>query len=161
MKSKALFIFIFTSSFLIGNPRNPIEVSTNISVEVVKPIEIVSKTNIYHSVFRGVSKEINGRFNLEIKASPGQILRFRYDREIYLVNANGGQRIKMGIDYVLGNVFETNGVGSSGELENRVQVQSPAYGYKRVYETPYKIELTGTETEGNYQGVVNVQIDYI
>lgn len=161
MESKALFIFIFTSSFLIGNPRNPIEVSTNISVEIVKPIEIVSKTNIYHSVFRGVSKEINGSFNLEIKASPGQILRFRYDREIYLVNASGGQRIKMDIDYVLGNVFATNGMGSSGALENRVQIQSPAYGYKRVYETPYKIELTGTETEGNYQGVVNVQIDYI
>ena len=63
MRSKGLFIFIFTSSFLMGNPKNPIEVSTNISVEVVKPIEIVSKTNIYHSVFRGGSKEINGSFN--------------------------------------------------------------------------------------------------
>lgn len=161
MRSKGLFIFIFTSSFLMGNPKNPIEVSTNISVEVVKPIEIVSKTNIYHTVFKGISKEVNGKFNLEIKASPEQTLRFRYDREIYLVNTNGGHRIKMGIDYVLGNVFATNGVGSSGELENRVQVRSPAYGYKRVYETPYKIELTGTEMQGNYQGVVNIQIDYI
>ena len=161
MRSKGLFIFIFTSSFLIGNPKNPIEVSTNISVEVVKPIEIVSKTNIYHSVFRGVSKEINGNFNLEIKASPGQILRFRYDREVELINNKGGQSIKMDVGYVLGNVFATNGTNGAGSIENRVQVVSPAYGYRRVYETPYKIELTGAEEQGNYQGTINIGIDYI
>ena len=158
---KALLMFIFTSSFLIGNPRNPIEVSTNISVEVVKPIEIISKTNIYHSVFKGVSKEINGSYNLEIKASPGQTLRLKYDREVELVNSNGGEIIKMDIDYVLGNVYATNGTGGAGKLENRVQVKSPDYGYKRTYETPYRIELKGTESQGNYQGVINIQIDYI
>ena len=161
MNSKMLFIYMITSSFSIGSPRDPIEVLTNISVEVVKPIEIISKTNIYHSIFKGVSKGINGSFNLEVKASSGHSLRVGYEREVKLINEKGGQSIKMNVDYIIGSVFATNGIGASGGLENRVEVRAPAYGYRKIYEIPYKIDLTGAEDEGNYRGIINIQIDYM
>lgn len=154
MGSKIFLIFIFTSSFLIGNPNNPIEITSKISVDVVKPIEILYKRNIYHSVIKGMSKDINDFLELEIKASPNQKLIFSYNYTIPLINESGAT-INMSLGYLSGADYGTTAIG-----RNSYRISSPPYGTTRVYHIPYGINIRGSELSGKYQGIIDITINY-
>ena len=147
MCRKFCILFIFTNLMLLGNPHNPVERSTLISVEVVKPIEIVHKTNVFHSVIRGIPKRIEDTFEIEVKASPNQEIEITYDRIVALADKTG-RTIDMTTDYLEGATIGTL-AGTRGS-RNTYRIDSPAYGSTRVYRVPYSIELTGREAAGDY-----------
>lgn len=147
MCRKFCILFIFTNLMLLGNPHNPVEMSTTISVEVVRPIEIVHKNNIFHSAIRGVSKRIEDSFEIEVKASPNQEIEVSYDRIVPLTDKTG-RTIDMTTDYLEGATIGTL-AGTRGS-RNTYRIDSPAYGSTRVYRVPYSIELTGREAAGDY-----------
>ncbi len=157
MCRKFCILFIFTNLMLLGNPRNPVEMSTTISVEVVKPIEIVHKNNIFHSVVKGVSKRIEDSFEIEVKASPNQEIEITYDRIVALAD-KAGRTIDMTTDYLEGATLGT--LGATRGSRNTYRIDSPEYGNTRVYNIPYSIELTGREVAGDYQGIVDITIKY-
>lgn len=158
MCRKFCILFIFTNLMLLGNPHNPVERSTLISVEVVKPIEIVHKTNVFHSVIRGIPKRIEDTFEIEVKASPNQEIEVIYDSLIALTDKRG-RTIDMTMDYLEGAIVGTL-LGAGRGIRNRYRIESPEYGNTRVYRVPYIIELTGSEEAGDYQGVINIEIKY-
>lgn len=157
MCRKFCILFIFTNLMLLGNPHNPVERSTLISVEVVKPIEIVHKTNVFHSVIRGIPKRIEDTFEIEVKASPNQEIEIIYDYLVALTDKRG-RTIDMTMDYLEGAIVGT--LGATRGTRNRYRIESPEYGNTRVYRVPYMIELTGREEAGDYQGVINIEIKY-
>lgn len=157
MCRKFCILFIFTNLMLLGNPHNPVERSTTISVEVVKPIEIIHKTNVFHSVIKGVSKRIEDGFEIEVKASPNQEIEVIYDYMVALTDKRG-RTIDMTMDYLEGATLGT--LGASRGTRNKYRIGSPEYGNTRVYRVPYIIELTGREETGDYRGVINIEIRY-
>lgn len=157
MCRKFCILFMFTNLMLLGNPHNPVERSTLISVEVVKPIEIVHKTNVFHSVIRGIPKTIEDTFEIEVKASPNQEIEVIYDYMVALTDKRG-RTIDMTTVYLEGATSGT--LGATRGTRNRYRIESPTYGNTRVYRVPYRIELTGREEAGDYRGVVNIEIRY-
>lgn len=156
MFHKFCILFILTDLMCLGNPRNPVNISTNIEVEVVKPIEILFNTkSIYHSVFKNYSGTISNEIEIEVKASQNQIIVFSYESHIPL---NDGRGNKIYIEWSHPRESFAGRPVGVGVREDAARHDS----LKKMYHIPYTIYLTPANTwmPGTYRGVANFTINY-
>lgn len=156
MFHKFCILFILTDLMCLGNPRNPVNISTNIEVEVVKPIEILFNTkSIYHSVFKNYSGTISNEIEIEVKASQNQIIVISHESHTPLID-DSGNKIYIEWSHPRGSFAGTANV--YGVIADAVRHDS----LKKMYYIPYTIYLTPANTwmPGTYRGVANFTINY-
>ena len=156
MFHKFCILFILTDLMCLGNPRNPVNISTNIEVEVVKPIEILFNTkSIYHSVFKNYSGIISNEIEIEVKASQNQIILFSYENPTPLTDGRGN---KIYIEWSRPRESFAGKPVAEGIREDAIRHDS----LKKMYHIPYIIYLTPANTwmPGTYRGVANFTINY-
>lgn len=155
-KKKILFSisFFLLSILILANPNTPVIGTGKIDVEVVKPIEILLHSNIYHSVFKGVSQKILGNFFLEIKTSPNALLLVQYDKQILLSNKDNNS-----IPLILKDIV--NSISSDNTSDKKaVIIKNSANTLKQKWYIPYEIILNGNENIGIYDGIISITIQY-
>ena len=147
-------INIFIKTSLFCDPNTPISGSSQISIDVVKPIEILFNSNIYHSIFKGVQKNIFGEFFFEVKASPNTDLLVKYNSQILLMNQNN-KIITLLLEDINNNLSSV-----INQDYREVLIKNSINTPKQKWFIPYKINLTGQEENGIYKGVINITVQY-
>lgn len=152
LKKRILITIFLTSSMIFSNPKTPITVSTTIDIEVVKPIEVISKSYIQHNIFKGTAKNIDGDIFLELKASPNQMLNISYPSSVSLNSKT---------DTVIIILKGIKG-GGSAEVRGNITnlIDSPKYGANKIYYIPYSITLLAETKGGLYEGIIPITISY-
>ena len=151
-KIAVIQLLIFLSLF--SNPNDQLNKSSFITLEVVKPIEILLKSDIYHTIFKGIAQKISGTFFLEIKSSFNTKMKMTYPEKINLINGEEKITLKLG-DVIGGLRIFSDGINKGIEIVN------PENTPKKRWDVPYEIEVKGTESKGEYLGVIEITLEYI